>query len=386
MAHSSCSSAINAIYQAAARPEIWAATLEVVADYLGADSGMVLYLSASRDRNFIVHRRLREDLNELFLQHYTDNPYASAFARAPIGKALATDALIEKQILHRSAFYADILAPQRIAEIIAVRHADLSREGAGGILFNVSKPRANDLERTAKRLDNLVSHLFRAVDLTLLTSQLNAGERQIDRLLASMGGAVILLDRHGSVLQMTPLAEELLGERDGLQAVNGGRLTLGAQMRDDSSRLATCIKHALAVARGEPQALEGALQINRPSGRRALLVQVTPLPAPAFSPWAAIDSGARVMVQIVDPQAAINAQAEQLRLMVGLTAAETRVAALLGSGLGLTEAAGALAVSVNTVKTHARQVFAKAGVHSSAALARLIASIPVGSRHLGKNP
>jgi len=70
---------------------------------------MVLYLSTSRDRNFIVHRRLREDLNELFLQHYTDNPYA--FARAPIGKALATDALIEKQNFRHSAFYADILAP-----------------------------------------------------------------------------------------------------------------------------------------------------------------------------------------------------------------------------------------------------------------------------------
>jgi len=261
----------------------------------------------------------------------------------------------------------------------------ICRENVPAVSYSMFRSRANDTERTAKRLDNLVSHLFRAIDLTLLTSQLNAGERQIGRLLASIGGAVILLDRQGRVLQMTPLAEELLRERDGLQAVKGSGLTLGAQRRLDSSRLATCIKHALAVARGKPQDLGEALQINRPSGRRALLVQVTPLPAPAFSPWNAIDTGARVMVQIVDPQAAVNAQAGQLQLVVGLTAAETRVAALLGSGLGLTEAAGVLAVSPNTVKTHARQVFAKAGVHSSAALARLIASIPVGPRHLGKS-
>jgi DNA-binding CsgD family transcriptional regulator len=113
-----------------------------------------------------------------------------------------------------------------------------------------------------------------------------------------------------------------------------------------------------------------------------LLVQVTPLPAPAFSPWAAVDGGARVLVQIVDPQASIDDQAERLRLLVGLTAAETRVAALLGSGLGLTEAAGALGVSRNTVKTHARQVFAKSGVRSSAALARLVASIPAGPQRV----
>jgi len=59
---------------------------------------------------------------------------------------------------------------------------------------------------------------------------------------------------------------------------------------------------------------------------------------------------------VCDPQASIHAQAERLGLLVGLTAAETRVAALLGSGVGLTEAANALGLSLNTVKTHARRV------------------------------
>jgi DNA-binding CsgD family transcriptional regulator len=381
----SYSDAIIAIYQAAMRPELWAGALEVVADHLGVDSGMVLHLSASRDADFIVHRRLREDLNGLFLQHYTDNSYSFAFARAPIGKALVTEALIKKEVLHRSAFYADILAPQGIAEIVAVRHSDLSRDGVGGILFNVSKRRADDAEHAATCLDHLVSHLFRAIDFTLLTSRLNAGQRQLDHLLASVAGAVILLDRRGSILQMTASAEALLGERDGLLTSKGSHLTIGARSRADSSRLTTSIKQALAVARGEPHILGGTLQIQRPSGRRALLVQVTPLPAPAFAPWGPIDGGARVMVQIVDPQASIEAQAERLRLLVGLTVAETRVAALLGSGLGLTETASALGVSLNTVKTQARQVFAKAGVHSSAALARLVASIPVGPPHLAKS-
>jgi DNA-binding CsgD family transcriptional regulator len=383
MAHSSYSDIIIAIYRAAIHPELWAETLDLVADYLGVDSGMVLHQSVSPDGSFIVHRRLREDLNQLFLQHYTKNPYAFAFARAPIGKALVTEALIEKEALRRSAFYADILAPQGIAEIIGVRHPDLSREGVGGILFNVSMPRADDAEHAATRLDHLVSHLSRAMDFTLLTSRLNASQRQLDRLLASVAGAAILLDRHGSILQMTAAAEMLLGQRDGLLAIKCSHLTLSAQTRDDSTRLTTSIKQALAVARGEAQSLEGMLQIKRPSGRRALLVQVTPLPPQSFSPWDAFDAGARVMVQIVDPQASTEAQAERLRLLMGLTGAETRVAALLGSGLGLTETASALGVSLNTVKTHTRQVFAKAGVRSAAALVRLVTSIPVGPSDLG---
>lgn len=168
------------------RPELWARTLEMISDYLGADSGMVLHLSASGDGNFIIHRRLREDLNRLFLQHHTSNPYAFAFARAPSGRALVTEALIEKDLLYRSAFYADILAPQGIAEIIAVRHSDLSRDGVGGILFNFSRPRADDAEHAAARLGDLVPHLTRAIDVTLLTSRLNTSQRRLDHVLADM--------------------------------------------------------------------------------------------------------------------------------------------------------------------------------------------------------
>lgn len=364
------------------RPEFWAETLDLVADYLGVDSGMVLHLGWSRAGNFVVHRRLREDLNHLFLQRYTENPYALAFARAPIGKALVTDAVIGKEVLHRSGFYADILAPQGIAEIIAVRHADLSREGAGGILFNASKQRADDIGHAAVRLGQLVSHLSRAIDFTLLASRLDANQRQLDQLLAGMTGAAILLDHQGGILQMTSAAEALLGERDGVLVIKGNVLTLGAQRRDDAMRLVASIKQALAVTRGEPRSMDGILQIKRPSGRCSLLMQVMPLPVPSFSPWCAVDGGARVLVRIIDPQASIDAQAERLRLLVGLTAAETRVAALLSSGLGVTETAAALGVSRNTVKTHARQVFAKASVRSAAALARLVASIPAEPQRL----
>lgn len=177
---------------------------------------------------------------------------------------------------------------------------------------------------------------------------------------------------------MTQAAEALLEERDGLLTNRGGHVTLSAQTSDESRRLAACVKQALAVARGEPHRLNPPLQIGRPSGHSALLVQMMPLPAPSFSPWDAIDSGARIIVQIVDPQASTQAQAEQLRLLVGLTGAEARVAALLGAGLGFTATASALGVSPNTVKTHARRVFDKADVRSCATLARLMASIPVG--------
>ncbi|NEH53790.1 helix-turn-helix transcriptional regulator, partial [Rhizobium leguminosarum] len=89
------------------------------------------------------------------------------------------------------------------------------------------------------------------------------------------------------------------------------------------------------------------------------------------------DSGARVLIHIVDPEAKTRRQAQQLQHIFGLTEAETRVAALIGSGMNLPEIARVLGISSNTVKTHTGRCFGKTGVRSQAALARLIASIPI---------
>jgi DNA-binding CsgD family transcriptional regulator len=375
------SNTIDAIYEAAARPEFWSGALELVADYLGADSGMLLYLPTSRDHSFIIHSRLREDLNELFLKHHTKNPYGFAFARAPIGRALATEMVVQKEILYRSAFYADILAPQGITEIIAIRHSSLSGEGPGGILFNLSKARMNNAEDALMRLDGIKSHLSRAIDFSICASRLPAEQRHLDQLLATVSGAVVLLDQRGGIVKMTPAAETLLRQSDGLLVAGGDQLTLAAETSEASLRFANRLKQALAVARGDEKSPGELMQIERPSGRRALLVRLTPLRPQISSPWNTFDVTARVMVQIVDPQASTEAQAEHLRLLVRLSAAETRVAAILGGGLSLPETARALGVSLSTVKTHAKRIFQKAGVHSSAALVRLLASIPIGPTH-----
>jgi len=81
-------------------------------------------------------------------------------------------------------------------------------------------------------------------------------------------------------------------------------------------------------------------------------------------------------VQVVDQHASPDAQAERLRAMAGLTAAEARVAALIAGGLSNMGVARALGVSTNTVKTHLVHCYDKTGVRSQAGLARLLTMIP----------
>lgn len=69
-------------------------------------------------------------------------------------------------------------------------------------------------------------------------------------------------------------------------------------------------------------------------------------------------------------------QFKVLTQLYGLTNAESQLVASLFSGQSLEEAARTRAVSINTAKTHLRQVFQKCGVQSQASLLRLVALGP----------
>ena len=189
--------------------------------------------------------------------------------------------------------------------------------------------------------------------------------------------ATVLLDHRGGIILTNAAADQLLLKADGIGTTRKERLLLCAPQREDSARLSARIRQALAVAGGEDVEFIGTLRLRRPSGMPPFLVLITPLPPSSFSLWDAVDGGARVMVQIVDLQATMDAQAEQLQIIAGLTAAETRVAALIGGGMTASDASATLGISANTMKTHLGRVFAKTGVRSQVALARLVAAIPV---------
>lgn len=73
-------------------------------------------------------------------------------------------------------------------------------------------------------------------------------------------------------------------------------------------------------------------------------------------------------------------QARQLQNIFELTEAETRVAAMIGTGMNLSQFARLLGISPNTVKTHGSRCFDKTLTQSQAELAKLIAAIPIAGK------
>lgn len=374
MPRPSHASAIGAIYATVSQPDSWPGTIELLADHVGAAGGMMAYHNLARPGagGFLKVARLREDLTDLYLRDYAENVLARGMMKVPCGKVVLGRDIADPDRLRRSAFHADILAPQKIEENVLVGHpALISRTTSGGFSFTLDAAQAEDRLAVVERFQRLAPHLARAFDLSLELGRKFEAARGLTALLDALPGAALLIDRHGRVTQANEKAEVLLSRRAGLSVDHFGHLA--AIDSRENRDLAQVLKTAVSVTTGDgSDAMRLALRVTRPPPAASLVVVATPLPPPAFAAWEALDPGARALVRIVDPEDSLERPARLLRAAAGLTATEARVAALVAEGRATPEVAAILKLSPTTVRTHLARCFDKTGSRSQVALARLL--------------
>jgi DNA-binding CsgD family transcriptional regulator len=114
--------------------------------------------------------------------------------------------------------------------------------------------------------------------------------------------------------------------------------------------------------------------LGSPGTAPRLIVRTTPIVGAARDVFASV--AALVVVRVVarphGPPASLSAQ---LRDVFGLTAAEARVAALVGLGVAPRPAARMLGIGGGTVRNHLKAVMAKTGVNRQPELVALIADL-----------
>lgn len=372
---------VSSLYAASANPQLWPSTLSSMVDYVGGVAGNIVYQAPDGKNSFLIPGRMREDLNALYLQQYTGNPYAKAFEKVAPNRVAIGNTLIDEVSVRKSAFYADICAPQQIFNQLFVPHSSLHEKGGiGGVALFLSRDQNEHINLAARKLELLTPHISRSIEISMHTMALDRETNLLQRLLGSLAEAAILLDANGEISLMNDQAELLLSQGDGIALSRHDRPALLAVTAGNPRAFVVAVRQAISIANGNSESFNGVVQVPRPSGLPAYLVRVTPLPPDSFTVWTANDSGARVLVEIVDPQHRAALQAEQLQKLLGLTAGETKVAKHIGYGLSVPQTAKILGLSPNTVKTHTSQLLMKAGVHSQAAFSRLMGSMPVTTR------
>ena len=228
----------------------------------------------------------------------------------------------------------------------------------------------SNFDAAAHRLvEALVPHLRQAILIFDRVHHLQVEEMELSDALDRLGVDGFLLDALGRVTQPNRTASRLLACKEGI-AVRNGRLVLGSA--DAQRRLGEILARARNAA-------------DRPDEDHARLPEVITIPRGPGSPSLAIaarilrspanlrsDHAPAVAVYVSRPEHGGAVPAAVVRELLGLTPAEAKLAARLGQGATVDQAASGLGITRATARTQLYSIFRKTGLHRQSELVSLI--------------
>ena len=186
--------------------------------------------------------------------------------------------------------------------------------------------------------------------------------RVLFRVFEAMNCGGILLDQDKRVLHANGPAQKAL--TDSFTSKSG---RLHAADRASDILFQTVLDQALTHGSKPGQRRRQALGLKR-ADKRPLIVRAVPVDPAARTE---ID-GAAIVLMLVDPEDCAEPSDSMLQQVFGMTKAEARVANRIMCGASLQEIAEATDVSVGTVRSQTKALFAKTGTHRQSELVGLL--------------
>ena len=212
-------------------------------------------------------------LGQRFLDRFQDNPTARAMLRVRLGQGVNQMQITDPRALQRSAFHQEILRPQNIRDITAIKLPMDAPFNVGGVSICFAGPHAAEqAAQAAHLLEHLAPYLQRALAALLRWRRLPQAET-LAAGLDALPCAVFMLSANGRMLFANARAEALLNLANAL-CLRAGRLA--AAQPADAPRLDALLAEAAQGPRRLAHWSMG-LRLNRPAGARALTLRVLPM-------------------------------------------------------------------------------------------------------------
>jgi DNA-binding CsgD family transcriptional regulator len=211
------------------------------------------------------------------------------------------------------------------------------------------------LAQISRRLSEAAT-LSKAVSRSVLTATANA--------LNLMRQPAVIVDRLGFVLDANPAAEQLF---DSEIRVHNRRLCVVDKCA--SAELKRFVEAVRIAADADP--LPAGPIVVRRQLKAPILIRILPIEAAARSPFL----GARALLMLLDLSERTAPHCGLLTRVLGLTAAEAKLASLIGAGDSLERAAERLGISSLTARTQIKAVFSKTSTHRQGELVALLSRL-----------
>ena len=361
---------IGRIYDCALDPSLWQSTLDAMRQELGFEHA-TLSLQAMPSGQVLINET--SGIASPWLEripHYGQDIVAlwggaAAINNQPLEEPVLLSE-VHPQILDGSSlnrYYLEWRKPQQLTDTLAI---GLSRDdqslAAASWVRHASQGPIGEPERQAARL--FAPHLRRAVTISRLLDAQSVMAANFRKVLDGLQTPIMLAGPDLSLVHANDAAQAALAQGFPL-SVRGGRLVSESELVGRA--LAAAVDQALSDER--LMARKGLGIPARNGASDICVLHVLPLTSGARR--TSLTPGAAVAIFLASTRSSRTDVGEFMAALFDLTPAERAVFDLVAQGLGLPEAAKALAVRPSTAKTHLLRVFEKTGLRRQSELARL---------------
>jgi DNA-binding CsgD family transcriptional regulator len=362
------SSLIGEIYDAILDRARGTEALGKAAQFVGAQAAALLWRNpVCRTANVIHAFGIEPRYVDLYRQHYAKlDPTTTPMFLRDVGEVATTTDLLPHSELHKTCFYEKWLQPQGFVDTLQASldksatdfvYLCFMRNGESGIFDNAARD----------RLRLIIPHLRRAVLVGQLVDRTTAQAATFGDALDGICAGLFLVDAGGQIVHANASGHAMLAQ--------------GVLVRGSSGKLTT---HDTSAAQGLSEIFSSAATDRASSGPQ---VGAVPLTGRGGEHYVAhvlsLSAGVRRLAGADDRAVAalfvqkasrdLPSPQNAIAKLYRLTPTELRVLAGIVQVGGAPEVALAMGISVSTVKTHLRRLFAKTGTDRQADLVKLVA-------------
>ncbi len=353
---------IDAVYAGASDLTELGSALELIAELFDATGAVLGEHDATQpERQFVIGvRTIDHDFVEDYAPYAILDPAPRAFAAA--GKVCNTDQLFSPDYRRRNPFLNEFLLPNRIDSALGCSLFSYGGRFAQLAIHHGLHRKSFD-DNDLARLERITPHLTRALQIRHQFVQFEARQKAIDDVIDRNPTGLVGLLAEGPALFVNRAACAFAAARDGLGLDRRGRPVVADCT---AARRLTALE--ADVARGGPG---GFVRVPRPSGCLPYVILVSRLPSGSrlFA-----NSLQGILYAIHDPTLRLIPRTQQIADLLNLTLGAARVVEAILEGVELKEYAERTGITMNTVRFHLKNAFARTGTHSQAELVRVALS------------